>query len=116
MIKINSQEEKNWSIGCHLGTILGFVIPFGHIVVTLVIWLSKKEESDFINLHGKESLNFQISITIYLIISTILAIVLIGFLLFFGIIIFDIVMVIKGSIAASEGKEFIYPYKFNLID
>src|ERR671933_1689345 len=42
-----------------------FAIPFLNILGPLVIWLSKKNQHPVINFHGKESLNFQISFTIY---------------------------------------------------
>ena len=57
---------------CHLSAFAGFTgIPFGTILGLLVIWLLKREESPFIDTHGKEALNFQISVIIYGIISAI---------------------------------------------
>lgn len=60
-----SRSEKNYAMLCHLVAFSGFIIPFGSIIGPLVMWLIKKEESEFINYHGKESLNFQISIAIW---------------------------------------------------
>ena len=54
---------------CHLSSLAGSVIPFGNIVGPLVVWLIKKDEYAFVDDQGKESLNFQISITIYTVVG-----------------------------------------------
>lgn len=59
-------DEKNWAMGAHLSAFSGVIIPFGNLIGPLVVWLVKKNESEFINQHGKAALNFQISFTIYL--------------------------------------------------
>ncbi|MGE5893443.1 MAG: DUF4870 domain-containing protein, partial [bacterium] len=55
---MDEQQEKNWAMFCHLGTLLGYIIPFANLIVPLVIWQTKKNDSPFIALHGKEALNF----------------------------------------------------------
>ena len=53
---------------CHLLSLCGYVgIPFGNVLGPLIWWLFKKDSDPEVDLHGKESLNFQISVTIYLI-------------------------------------------------
>ncbi len=59
-------DEKNWAIGTHLSAFCGIVIPFGNIIGPLVVWMIKKDESEFVNRHGKAALNFQISFFIYI--------------------------------------------------
>ena len=61
------------------------LFALGQIVVPLVIWLAKKDESPFIADHARESLNFQISMTLYFVISGALTYILVGFL-FIGIL------------------------------
>ncbi|MBT9138869.1 MAG: hypothetical protein DDT31_01447 [Syntrophomonadaceae bacterium] len=75
----------------------------------MVIWLIKKEESPLVDDQGKESLNFQISMTIYVLISALLTLVVIGFVLLVGLGIFGIVMVIMASVKANKGEKFRYP-------
>lgn len=58
---------------------------------------------------GKESLNFQISMTIYFIVAWILVFILIGFVLLAALVIFDMVMVIIASVKANNGEKFRYP-------
>ena len=60
MSDLKKAREKTWAMVCHLGAFSCFFIPMGNIVVPLIVWLIKKDESEFINEHGKQSLNFQI--------------------------------------------------------
>lgn len=110
-----SSSEKNYAMLCHLVAFSGFIIPFGSIIGPLVMWLIKKEESEFINYHGKESLNFQISIAIYTIISGILALVLIGILFLIALGIIWIVFIIIASVKTSEGEEYRYPLTIRFV-
>ncbi len=115
MPKMDQAQERNWGMACHLAALSGFVIPFGHIIGPLLIWLVKKDESEYVNDQGKESLNFQISVTIYLIIAAILILVIIGIFLIAAIGIFVLVMVILATIKASNGEKFRYPLTLRLI-
>ena len=110
-----AQEEKNYGMLAHLLAFSGFIIPFGNIIGPLVIWLMKKDESPFVDHHGKESLNFQISLIIYLVISIILCFVLIGFLLLAALGIFELVMIIMAAVKANNGEEFTYPLSIRFI-
>ena len=47
-----SKDEKTWAMLCHLSAVAGFVIPFGSILGPLVVWLIKKDEMPFVDLHG----------------------------------------------------------------
>jgi uncharacterized Tic20 family protein len=115
MPKMDQAQEKNWGMACHLAALSGFIIPFGHILGPLVVWLIKKDESEFVDDQGKESLNFQISVTIYLVISAILILIVIGIFLMVVIGVFVLVMVIVASVKASSGEKFRYPLTLRLI-
>lgn len=104
-----SQDEKTFGMLAHLAALAGFIIPFGNIIGPLVIWLIKKDQSAWVDKQGKESLNFQISITIYAIISGILTIIIIGALLLIAVGIFSLVMIIIASIKVNDGVDFQYP-------
>ncbi len=60
MATMNEKDARTWAMLCHIGAFAGYIIPFGHIIAPLVIWLIKKDESPFVDDQGKESLNFQI--------------------------------------------------------
>lgn len=114
---------RTWTVLCHASAFLGFFVPAaGHLVGPLLVWLLKRDESPEIDAHGKESLNFQLSMFIYTaalgVVCFILMFVLIGFLLIplFAILyIVDLVLVIIASLKASEGQFYRYPLTVRLI-
>lgn len=114
---MEQKQERTYAMFCHLGALAGLIlpVPLANIIVPLILWLIKKEESPLICAEGKKSLNFQISTTIYAIAAGILIFVLIGFLLLPAVIIFSIVMVIIASVKISKGEEFKYPLTLQLI-
>ena len=57
---------------CHLIALSGVIVPFGNILGPLIVWMIGKSDSEFVNEHGKSSLNFQISFTLFFIASVVL--------------------------------------------
>lgn len=108
-------EERTMGMLCHLLALSGLIIPFGNIIGPLVIWLIKKETMPFVDDQGKESLNFQISATIYIVIATLLCAVFIGFLLLPVVGIGAVVFTIIAAIKANDGMFYRYPFTIRLI-
>lgn len=109
-------STRTWTVLCHASALLGFVIPgAGHILTPLIVWLVKRGESSEVDAHGKESLNFQITMLLYNIVAGILCLVLIGFALLAILHLLNLVLVIIASIRASEGKLYRYPFTLRLI-
>ena len=107
---------RTWCVACHLSALAGFVVPaFGHILGPLIVWLIKRGESSEIDAHGKEALNFQISMLIYNLAAGVLCLVLVGFLLLVVLHFLNLVLVIVASIQASEGKLYRYPLTIRLV-
>lgn len=115
MAKMEETQERTWGMFCHLAALSGFIIPFGNIIGPLIIWLVKKDESSFVDEQGKESLNFQISVTIYCIVAAILVVVIIGIFLLIGIGILILVLVIVAAIKANNGESFEYPLTIRFV-
>ena len=73
------KPERTWAMFAHLSSFLFYTcIPLANIIAPLIIWQIKKEDMPFASDQGKECLNFQISMLIYIIISSILTLILIG--------------------------------------
>jgi uncharacterized Tic20 family protein len=94
---------------CHLAAFAGFFVPFGGIIGPLVIWLSKRDDSTWVNENGKASLNFQLSMLMYMVLVAPLCLILIGIPLLIMLGILKIVFIILASVRASKGEEFKYP-------
>jgi uncharacterized protein len=111
-----SSNVRTWTVLCHASALAGFFVPWaGHILGPLIVWLAKRGDSAQIDEHGKESLNFQISMLIYNLIAGVLCLVLIGFVILGILHILNLVLVIVASIQASEGKLYRYPLTIRLI-
>lgn len=111
-----SQEERNMAMLCHFAAFSGFFIPFGMVLGPLVVWLLKRDSSEFIDAHGKEAVNFQITMLIAFVISGALAFILIGIPLLVGLAIFELIVVIIAGIKASEGSHYQYPFSLKIIN
>jgi uncharacterized protein len=112
----SSSNVRTWTVLCHATALAGFFVPWaGHILGPLIVWLAKRGDSPEIDVHGKESLNFQISMLIYSLIAGVLCLVLIGFVLLGILHILNLVLVIIASIQASEGKLYRYPISIRLV-
>lgn len=110
-----SSEERNMAMLCHLSSFLGFIVPFGNILGPVLVWGMAREKFPLVDDQGKESLNFQISIAIYSLISILLMFVLIGIFLLVAVVLFCLINVIRGSICANKGEKFRYPLNLRLI-
>jgi uncharacterized protein len=98
-----------------LAAILYVVSLFFPIIGPLVIWLLKKDESSFINYHGREYFNFFISYTVYSVICGILVFLLVGIFLLWILGIMALVFTIIAAVKAYEGNEYRFPLVFRVI-
>ena len=111
---IPTKDERTLGMLCHL-TGLSYLIGIPGFIVPLVLWLVKKDSSDYIDYHGRESLNFQISIFIYGIVSAILILVLIGIFMLIALAIFSFIMMIIAAIKANDGVRYRYPLTIRIL-
>ena len=105
-----------------MSALAGLVVPFGNVIGPLIVWQMKRNEVPSIEEHGKEALNFQLSILIYLLGGGVAAFLLswlcIGFLLFplLGVVwIGGIVFAVIAGIKANDGVLYRYPLTLRLI-
>src|SRR3982074_361300 len=112
----SSPNVRTWNVLCHATALAGFFVPWaGHILGPLIVWLAKRADSAEIDAHGKESLNFQISMLIYNVIAAVFCLVLIGFVFLAVLWVLNTVFVIVASIQASDGKFYRYPITIRFI-
>ena len=108
-VKSLSESERNWAMLCHLSAFAGYFFPFGGIIGPLICWLSKKDESSWVNENGKSSLNFQISILLYMVLAFPLCFIIIGIPIEMFLGVLEVVCIVIASIKASKGERFKYP-------
>ena len=111
-----SKDEQNWAMICHLSALAGFVVPFGNLIGPLVVWLIKRGELPIVDTHGKEALNFQITVTIAILICIPLMFVLIGIPLAFAIALAALILTIMAAVKISNGDlDYRYPFAIRLL-
>jgi uncharacterized Tic20 family protein len=71
---METSTEKKIAAFTHLSTLSQYIIPFGNYIFPIIIWTSKKEQSEFVDENGKQALNFQLSILVYSLILALIAI------------------------------------------
>jgi len=110
-----AQVSRTWEVLCHALGFAGFVFPFGNILGPLIVWLMKKSESPSVDAHGKEALNFQISMTIWVLLCAITWLILIGIVLTPIAVATGVVLTVIGTVKASNGELYRYPLTIRFI-
>lgn len=131
------QNVRTWSMLCHIAALAGFLFPIGTVIGPLLVWQIKKNELPEIDPHGKEAVNFQLTILIVNIIAGILIAGILGvgfgfgrlwrspFYMFgsgfgLGIILVIInllswILAIVAGIKANNGESYRYPFAIRFI-
>lgn len=109
-------NQRTWAAFIHASALLGVFFHFpGHILGPLILWLVKRDDAPELNAHGKEAVNFQISMLIYNIVAALFCLVLVGFIFLAILWILNAVLVIIAAIQASDGKSYRYPMTIRFI-
>ncbi len=103
-----TSDERTMAILSHILCLVFWLFP------PLIIYLVKKDESQYVAAHAKESLNFQITVMLAVLASVVLMILLIGFLLLWVVGIASMILIIIATIKASENKLYRYPFTLRL--
>ena len=120
MSKEVNKDARMWAMFCHLAGLTGYIMPVvANIVAPLIIWQIKKDDFPFVNEQGKEAVNFQISMSLYLIISAILwvplSFVCVGVFIPIAIGIVDLVFLLIAAVNANNGHHYRYPLTIRFI-
>jgi len=110
------RQDRQLIVLTHLSQLITLVLGFGSLILPLVLWITNKEKVDQMDEHGKNIINFQLSILIYSIICIplilLLGLGLLGLIvLAFVAVIFPIINAVK----ASNGETPTYPLSINII-
>lgn len=103
---VPTSDERTLAILAHVLSFFFWIFP------ALIIYLIKKNESPFVTAHARESLNFQITITI---IAIVLVLTVVGIFLLWVLGIIRLILVIVATIKASENKLYRYPMTIRLV-
>ncbi len=110
VILVPSNDDKNIATITHLSGILFSFIP------SLIVWLLKKDDNEYLSAQAKEALNFQLTILLAQFVAGILIAILVGFLLLGIIWLINVVLCIVAAISTSNGETYRYPLCLRLIN
>ncbi len=113
--RIVNEFEQLTSEERTMGMLIYLLSFFTTIIGPLIIWLLKKDESEFINYHGKEYFNFFISYTIYGLISGFLAVILIGLVMIPILGLMYLIFTLIALFKAYQGEYYRIPLIFRVI-
>ncbi len=114
----NTDDAHTWACMCHFSALLGAVwwiptaalwLPIGHLLCPFAVWVVKRKHSPWIDLAGREALNFQLAMTAYGAAGALLFSGILTSLWLWGIVLTDLFWIIRGGILASRGILFRYP-------
>ncbi|MFN8189917.1 MAG: DUF4870 domain-containing protein [Nocardioidaceae bacterium] len=111
---LSPADERTWGAGAHWSALVALLIglPFLGPLLVLLIYGNK---SAWVRRQAVESLNFQLSMIIYAIVSAILIIVLVGFFLLLAVGALSIIMPIVAAVKVNNGEDFRYPLTIRMV-
>jgi uncharacterized Tic20 family protein len=108
LVDEQAQEwERTYAMCLHLSLLTVHVVM--PVIPALVMWLIKRDRSPFVDDHGREAINFQLSLLIYFVASIVLFFCGIGVVIAMAVYVLGIVGMILGAVAAQRGEYFRYP-------
>jgi uncharacterized protein len=132
-MEAREQHIRTWSMLVHLSALSVFIFPLGLVLGPLLVWQIKKNELPEIDKHGKEAVNFQLTVVIINIIFVVLLFGTLGASFFWrspllllapgfglGIIIWivnliAIILAVVAGLKANSGEFYRYPLAIRFI-
>ncbi|RXJ51435.1 DUF4870 domain-containing protein [Gelidibacter gilvus] len=110
------REDRTLIVITHLSQLITLLTGFGSLILPLILWVTQKEKVHQMDAHGKNIINFQLSLVVYCIICVPLILFFgLGLLGFLALGIIAIVFPVVNAIKASNGETPKYPLSFNFI-
>jgi len=110
------RKDNQLLVITHLSQLISLITGFGSLILPLILWLANKYRVEQMNGHGKNIINFQLSLIIWFIICIPLVLFFgLGLLGFLGIALISVILPIVNAIKASRGENPTYPLTFNII-
>jgi uncharacterized Tic20 family protein len=109
-----ASDELTWGGAAHWSSFVAAAVALGFLG-PLIIMLTKGNESAWVRRQAVESLNFQLSMLIYALVSGVLMLVLVGFVLLPLVALTWLVCTIIASVKAARGEDYRYPVTIRMV-
>lgn len=118
-----TREERTWALVAHAGGPAGLLLTAGLLgfAVPLVVWLAKRDESEFVADQGKEALNFQLTLFLLHLAGWLFVVLTLGLGLlvvwpFFLVLwVIELILGLVAALRSYEGQRYRYPFALRLI-
>ena len=114
-VSFSEADARLWAMLAHLSAIPGSFFLIGSVLAPVIIWQIQKDKSAYVDYHGKEAVNFQITIALATGVSLLLMFVLIGFVLIWAVGLYWIIFTVIAGIKANNGEYYRYPLTIRFI-
>jgi len=103
------RDSRQWAFFLHLSQYAHLLVPLGGIILPIVLWQIKKDEFPVLDAHGKNVVNWAISMCIFMVVAIPLCFLLIGIPLVIALVIAGLVCPLIGALKADRGEIWTYP-------
>ena len=114
---VSSDGKTGLAMFAHLSIPIGMLVPFLSLIAPIVIWVTQSGKNDAAVGAAKESLNFQISLTLWAVLIVGIAfagiwllVIVLGSLVGLAALILPIVAAVK----VADGQSYTYPFTWHL--
>ncbi len=111
---LSALDERNWAVAAHLSGFVAAYVALGFLG-PLTVLLIAGHRSPYVRHHAVEALNFNLSILLWLLVSALLVIVLIGIPMLVAVGVTYVVAVVLGAVAAGRGESYRYPLTIRFV-
>ena len=114
---VADQQSRYWAIGAHLSALVGgFLGGLPAFLGPLIVWLVRKDADPYAAAHGRNALNFNLSVLLYAVALLVLTVVTFGLGLLValpaGLVLGAawLVLSIVGAVKAANDQPYRYPF------
>ncbi|MDH3640213.1 MAG: DUF4870 domain-containing protein [Gammaproteobacteria bacterium] len=108
------RNTRLWCRWLHASALGGYLIPFAHIALPVIIWLSKRHLHPFVDANGRAAFNFQISTTLLALIGLFFSVFVIGLLAMVAVAIMHLIMTLVAARRATRCELPAFPLTINV--
>lgn len=113
------KAHRRWAVACHLSGAMGLVMPWiGFAIGPFITWIALRNEHPSVEAHGRESLQFNLSMMLWMALGSGVA-WLVGSVAWFllpAILALWIVCIVMASMKAAHGEAYRYPVTLRFLD
>ncbi len=112
-----SSEDRGWATACHLSPLVAylFAVPGTGILCPMLVWLCRRDESEFVDEQGRRAINFQIMMALLALGSWLLVPILVGIPLLLAVHLIGGLFAVLAGLKTASGRGYDYPVSVDMV-